>query len=211
VNYKEETGLRLTFSGKVTKELIQEKLSILLDSLFDENNIEQSDGVNINLNIHTAEGDNLIPCLCDGSLAQAIVLNDIEDNFSFSKLGMTLATKKQIEEKNIFAKGLRDKAYTSFWKKRKSANSVELRNQKALAAFRDFISSEFNADAHDDSFLSLGRIESRHTVLKYLEEDEIPLSGVIYRATFKKEVGKTVHIYDDDHVLISKKEIDLRT
>ena len=203
-------GLRLKRSGRVSKELLLKEVSIALDSLTEDFDLESFSGVNVYLQMYNKDGDRLALISSNGQLAQGIDVNGLQNDFSFKKNGCNVQSVKEIEKdfnkREEARRTEQEKRYAAYQAEYLARQEKEKAEKKELNRFRKMICTEFGVERINEVASSVGRITTFKGMSKYIKESQIPDCGYVYRASLKDpDTGKIseIRIYDDKFDLIS--------
>lgn len=194
-------GLRLKHSGRVTKEKLLEQIEIALTSVVTDYELETFSGVNVYINLFDKNGERLALLSRDGFISQGFDIANIKKDFSLSNIGCSLIPISELER--------RKEAKRQAQERIEAAHRAEfLMNQERtrqlnnkLNDLRAMLCKEFEVARISDAASSVAPIFDRKSILKYIDEQEIPSVGHVFRASLKDaETRKTqlIRIYDDN-------------
>lgn len=205
-------GIRLKRSGRVSKEILLNEIRIALDSLVADFDLESFSGANLYLQIYNKDGDRLALISSDGHIVDGMDVNNIQDDFSFKKIGCNTRTVEDIErvtreqqEARRIEEERRDAAYRKKYLEQQQKEKVQ---KDGLNQLRNIICTEFGVEPRriNEVVSSIGAITTTRGMSKYIKESQFPDCGYVYRASLKTDnTGKIseIRIYDDNLNLLS--------
>lgn len=203
-------GIRLKRSGRVSKESLLNEIKIALDSLVDDFDLESFSGANLYFQMYNKSGERLALISSNGQIAQGMDIKNLQEEFSFEKIGCSVQPVNEIErviremenERRI-EQEKQDAVDRANFRARVQKEEAE---KKELNQFRKIICTEFGVERINQVASSVGRIISPRAIAKFIKESQIPDCGYVYRASLKDpKTGKIseIRIYDDKFHLIS--------
>lgn len=202
-------GLRLNIKGKASKQQIIETIEELLTSLSDNFEAKTFGGINLYIQMYESNDKRMALIGSDGSVIDGIVTNEHPINLDFLKNGYTTMPVNEVVRQIEDEEKRREKARQVQFQKNSAERDRIYRKDQAIkqemALFRKFLCEKYNVaslkEVMGSVISSIGRLVSESAILKYIDKDDIPDYGYVFRATLKdKTTGKpsTVLIYDKD-------------
>ena len=193
-----KNGLRIKLSGKWGAENLAERISEVLTDFEKEGPSVELDSVNLYFNMKGCSGCDLSVATVSGKNIIEVVEYDSGRDFrSLSDEGLLITTKSDAEEAREGAHRIREERL-------KKARKESFRVDEEMEDFKRNMAIDHGVDSWKYVAQTVGRIKSRRAILKYIDESEVPESGIVYRLSMLKERDGCydVKIYSEDFELI---------
>lgn len=205
----DSTGLRIKLPKFISKERILSELKIVLDQLESEGGAETFSGINIYLQMHNKSGEKLVALKDDEVVGGILFSEDGKEGFTFGNVGMSFSTLAQVNMQNAIRaeQALKEELKLRQEREERLAREreIEERKFKNISEIGAMICKEFHVKKASEVASSIAYIKDRRAILKYLNENEIPMSGLVIRASIKDATTKqtsSYRIYSEDLKLI---------
>lgn len=202
-------GLRIKLPKFISKERILSELKLVLDQLESEGGAETFSGINIYFQMHNKNGEKIVALKGNEVISGLLFSEDGKEGFTFGKVGISFSTLAQVNMQNSIREGqeLKEALKSRQEREERLAREREIKDRQFnnISEIGAMICKEFGVKKASEVASSIAYIKDKRAILKYINEHEIPMSGLVIRASIKDATTKrtsSYRIYGEDLKLI---------